>query len=131
MLYRIFLSMCCITVLSFPASATMHPSERMTDSSLEIRAQALYKDLRCITCDGQSVAGSQSDMAFAIRSLVREQLTDGANNNEILSYLQDRYGDQILMQPPFKPATWLLWLLPIIVLTSGSLFVFQTFRNKT
>lgn len=107
----------------------MTPAERMADLALEARAQALYKELRCVACESQSIAGSNAEMAAAMRALVREQLKNGASDAEIFSYLQERYGDKILMRPPMKPATWFLWLTPFFALVAGGVIALRTMRG--
>ena len=107
------------------------PSERLPDPALEARAQNLYAQLRCVVCESQSVAGSPSEMAAALRAAVREKLAAGETDAAILAYMQSRYGDAVLMKPPVKPSTWLLWLAPFLALGAGGVIVARAMKGKS
>jgi len=115
--------------LSSPAFA-IHPDERMADPVMEARAQHLYEQLRCTVCQNQSIADSNADIAADLRHLVREELEKGRSDEEILAYIQSRYGDFVLMRPPFAPHTWALWLLPLIMLAGGGIVWLRMIREK-
>ncbi len=108
-----------VMLTSLPAAAAIHPDERMADPALEARAQALYRALRCTTCQNQTIAGSNADIAVGLRAAVRRQLEAGQSDEEILAFLHERYGDFVLMTPPFAAHTWLLWLGPLLALLGG------------
>ena len=86
------------------------------DPAMEARAHDLQRQLRCMVCQGQSIDESNAPLAADLRALVREQITAGKADGEILEYLHARYGDVILMQPPVESATLLLWLAPLLAL---------------
>jgi len=88
------------------------PAERLVDPALEARARGLSQALRCLVCQNQSIDDSNADLAHDLRVLVRERLVAGDSDQQVLVYLTSRYGDYVLLRPPVKPATWLLWFGP-------------------
>ena len=91
----------------------------LADPVLEARARDIGKDLRCLVCRNQSIDDSEADLAHDLRVLVRQRLTAGDTNQQVIDYIVSRYGDFILLKPPFKPETMLLWLSPALVLGAG------------
>lgn len=106
--------------LAAPALA-VKPDEMLDDPALEARARELSKELRCVVCQNESIDSSNADIARQMRLVVRERLVAGDSDQEVLDYLQARYGDYVLMKPPVKPATYLLWYGPVVVLLLGGL----------
>ena len=104
--------------LAGPALA-VNPDERLADPVLEARARTLGKELRCLVCQNQSIDDSNADLAHDLRVLVRERLTAGDSDAQVLAYLQARYGNYVLLKPPVDPATWVLWFGPAAVLLVG------------
>ena len=100
--------------------------EALDDPVLEARARALGKELRCLVCQNQSIDDSDADLARDLRRLVRERLVAGENEAQIKAYLVSRYGDFILLKPPFKAKTYILWLGPgaILVLAGGGVVLY-------
>ena len=94
-----------------PAHA-VEPSERLADPALEARARTLSKELRCLVCQNQSIDESNADLAHDLRVLLRQRLVAGDTDQQVLDYLAARYGVFVLLDPPFEPATYLLWLTP-------------------
>jgi cytochrome c-type biogenesis protein CcmH len=105
-------------VLAVPALAVL-PDERLADPALEARARTLGQELRCLVCQNQSIDDSNADLAHDLRVLVRERLTAGDSDPQVLAYLTSRYGDYVLLRPPIKPATLLLWFGPPLLLLAG------------
>jgi len=103
---------------SAPALA-VQPDEVMKDPALEARARALSAELRCLVCQNQSIDDSDAPLARDIRLLIRSRIAGGESNEAVRAYLVSRYGDFILLKPPFKPETILLWLSPALVLGAG------------
>ena len=101
-----------------PASA-VQPDEVMKDPTLEARARALSEELRCLVCQNQSIDDSDAPLARDIRLLIRQRIAEGESNDAVRAYLVSRYGDFILLNPPFKPETWLLWLSAPLTLCAG------------
>jgi cytochrome c-type biogenesis protein CcmH len=105
--------------LSHAQPGTPAAIETFSDPALEGRARNLQRQLRCLVCQGESVDESNADFAADIRHLVRQQMAAGKSDRQILDFVVARYGDFILMKPPVQPDTWLLWLLPFLVLGAG------------
>jgi len=106
-------------VLSF--SVAVAAPEGMSDPKLEARAVALQKQLRCLVCQGQSLDESNAPLAADLRRLIRERIEAGDSDDEVKDYLVARYGDFILMKPPLKQDTYLLWFGPAGFLALGIL----------
>src|SRR5271157_3270908 len=98
---------------------SVQPDEVMKDPGLETRARALSAELRCMVCQNQSIDDSDAPLARDIRILIRQRIAEGETNDAVRAYLVSRYGDFILLKPPFKPETLLLWLSPALVLGAG------------
>lgn len=105
-------------VLAFPALA-VEPGEILPDPVLESRARDISRQLRCLVCQGEDIDESNAGLAADIRKLVREKLQEGKTDEEVLSFVQSRYGDYVLMMPPVKPVTYVLWLTPLGALACG------------
>ena len=91
----------------------MQPDEQLADPALEARARDISGGLRCLVCQNQSIDDSDAPLARDLRLLVRERLTAGDSDDGVRDYLVARYGDFILLKPPFEMATLLLWLTPV------------------
>lgn len=103
------------SLLSAPAFAVM-PDEKLADPAMEARAREISKELRCLVCQNQSIDDSNADLARDLRVLVRERLVAGDSNDQVLAYVTDRYGDFVLLRPPLKSYTLVLWAGPFAVL---------------
>ena len=108
--------------LTAPAAALM-PDEILNNPDLEARARALSKDLRCVVCQNEAIDSSNAEIARQMRLVVRERLVAGDSDGQVLDFLQARYGDYVLMKPPIKPETYLLWYSPAVVLLLGGIGV--------
>ncbi|MGB7369296.1 MAG: cytochrome c-type biogenesis protein [Methylovirgula sp.] len=95
------------------------PDEMLADPKLEARAEALSAGLRCMVCQNESIDESAAPLAHDIRVLVRQKIVAGESDAEIRAFLVARYGDFILLKPPFKPETALLWSAPVLLLLAG------------
>ena len=91
----------------------------MQNPQLEARARVLSKNIRCLVCQNQSIDDSNASLAKDLRKVVREQLVNGASDEEIFDFLIERYGDFVLLKPPVKPSTYMLWYGPIILFSIG------------
>jgi Uncharacterized protein involved in biosynthesis of c-type cytochromes len=111
------------------ASAVM-PGEALDDPKLEERARGITKNLRCLVCQNQSIDDSDAALAKDLRLLVRERISKGESDDEVLDYVVDRYGDFVLLTPPIKLQTILLWLSPAILLLIGVLFVWRSMNAR-
>ena len=88
------------------------PGEKLADPALEARARAIAAELRCLVCQNQSIDDSDAPLAKDLRLLLRERLSAGASDAEAKAYIVSRYGDFVLLRPPLKPQTLLLWGAP-------------------
>ncbi len=109
------------TLLAPSVAEAVLPDEILADAALEHRARALSKRLRCLVCQNQSIDDSDAELARDLRLLVRKRLTAGDSDEQILAFLVARYGDFVLLKPPVKPSTWLLWFGPLAVFTLAGL----------
>lgn len=105
-----------------PACA-VNPDERLNDPGLEARARALSKELRCMVCQNESIDDSNADLAHDLRVIVRQRLTAGDSDQQVLTYMRARYGDFVLLKPPVDSATWVLWFGPFAVLLLGGVVI--------
>jgi cytochrome c-type biogenesis protein CcmH len=97
----------------------VNPSEILADPILESRAREISKGLRCLVCQNQSIDDSDADLAKDLRLLVRERLSAGDSNERVIQFVVSRYGDFVLMKPPFKMSTLALWLGPLVIILKG------------
>ena len=100
------------------AQAVM-PHEQLADPALETRAREISKDLRCQVCQNQSIDDSNAPLAADLRKLVRERLTAGDSNDQVMSYVVARYGDYVRLTPPMRRDTLLLWAAPALILLAA------------
>ncbi|MCW6506529.1 cytochrome c-type biogenesis protein [Lichenifustis flavocetrariae] len=107
---------------SVPAWA-VQPDEVLADPALEARARALSVQLRCLVCQNQSIDDSAAPLARDLRLLVRERLEAGDSDAQVKTYLVSRYGNFVLLKPPFIPETLLLWVTPLFVLVAGAVAI--------
>lgn len=120
-----------IALLLFCTSAVSIGQEATPEQ--EERAKALSANLRCLVCQNQTIAESNADLAKDLRNQVTEMVASGASDKEIVRYMVERYGDFVLYKPPVRPATYLLWAGPFILLMLGVLVLARVIvrRNKT
>jgi cytochrome c-type biogenesis protein CcmH len=104
-------------------SFTIEPDEILKNQQQEIRARNIFKNIRCLVCQNQSIDDSGAPLAKDLRVLIRKKIKDGENNEEIYNFLTDRYGDFILLKPPLKINTIALWILPFVFLIIGLLII--------
>jgi len=108
----------------------VQPDEILPDPSLESRARALSRDLRCMVCQNQSIDDSDAPLARDLRVLVRERLTAGDSDEQVIDYLVRRYGEFVLLKPRVAPHTALLWAAPVVVLLGGVLILLVFARRR-
>ena len=95
-------------------------NRQLPDAGKEAQAQALMEEIRCLVCQGQSIADSDADLAGDMRDMVRRRIAAGEKPSAIRSWLIQRYGAWITFMPPSEPATWPLWIAPIVLLVAGA-----------
>jgi cytochrome c-type biogenesis protein CcmH len=117
--------------LSFSAGLALAvtPDEMLADPKLDARAEALSAQLRCMVCQNESIDESEAPLAHDIRVLVRQKILAGDSDAQIRAFLVARYGDFILLKPPFKPETFLLWTAPILLLLAGGAAIALSFKQ--
>jgi cytochrome c-type biogenesis protein CcmH len=118
-----------LLALSTPAFA-VQPGEKLDDPALEARARTISKELRCLVCQNQSIDDSDADLAADLRRLVRDRLTAGDSDAEVIDYIVARYGEFVLLRPRFEPATLLLWLSPFAVIILGGAGLLLVLRRR-
>ena len=102
-------------------TAATGPGEVLANPALEARARNLTKQLRCLVCQNQSIDDSDADLARDLRHLVRERLRAGDTDQEVIAFMTARYGDFVLLRPPVRPGTYLLWFgPPLVLLVAGA-----------
>ena len=124
-------TLAAFTLTAFtPVAWAVQPDEILDDPVLEERARVLSKDIRCLVCQNESIDSSNAELAKDLRVLVRERLIAGDSDQQVLDFLVERYGDFVLLRPPFKPQTYLLWFGPAAILLLGGLAVVVYFRQR-
>lgn len=105
-------------------------NRQLPDEREEARAQALMVELRCLVCQGQSIADSDAEMAGDMRDLVRRRIAAGDKPADIRAWLVERYGAWITYRPPAEPLTWPLWLAPVLLIAGGALLARSRLKRK-
>ena len=111
-------------------SLAVQPDEMLKDPSLETRARELSRELRCMVCQNQSIDDSEAPLARDLRLLVRERLTKGDTDQQVLDFLVARYGEFVLLKPPLQSRTIILWTLPPLALLAGAIGLFFAGRRR-
>jgi len=102
-----------------PCFAVSDPAEMLPDHAQELRAERIGAQLRCLVCQNESIEDSGADLAKDLRHLVRVRVTAGDSDQQVIDWVVARYGSFVRLKPPFEPATWLLWLSPLLALGAG------------
>jgi len=118
-----------LALLAAPVLA-VQPSEMLADPRLEARARAISEELRCLVCQNQSIDESNADLAHDLRVLVRERLVAGDSDAQAVKYIVDRYGQFVLLKPPVEPATYALWLSPLLLVLFGAAGIVVYLRRR-
>ena len=125
--FIIIISICLIQLFS-DNSFAVEPEEVLENQKQVLRARNISKNIRCMVCQNQSIDESNAPLAKDLRILIRNKIKEGNKDNEIYIFLTERYGDFILLKPPFKLSTLALWFLPFIFFIIGFFIVF--WHNK-
>ncbi len=119
-----------LAALLLIAAASNDPADRLANPQQEARARALFRDIRCLVCQNQSIDESDADLAEDLRKIVRQQIAAGRTNGEIKRYLTDRYGEFVLERPVFSFGNALLWGAPFaVVIVGGGVLILR--RRRT
>ena len=105
-----------IIIIFFLITSNSHSNENLNNQIL--------KNLRCLVCQGQTVQDSNSEFALIIKSVVKDKIKEGNNEKEIYKFLSEKYGDWILLNPPLKKNSYMLWFLPYLLFILGVIFLF-------
>ena len=119
-----------MTLTAAAPSFAVRPDEILPDPKLEARARALSHELRCMVCQNESIDDSEAPLAHDLRVLVRERLTAGDTDQQVLDFLVARYGEFVLLKPRFELQTLPLWLAPVGLLVIGGLAMFVAVRRR-
>ena len=125
-----------IALLSAPllADSGLPPAQwanqQLPDPRQEAQAKALMEELRCLVCQGQSIADSDAELAGDMRALVRQRIAAGERPEQVRSWLVERYGNWVTYRPPVEPITWPLWAAPLLLLFVGAWLLRKRFRRR-
>ena len=129
---RILLALLVLLAVPALADRDLPPAywanRQLPDAAQEARAQALMEELRCLVCQGQSIADSDAELAGDMRDLVRRRIAAGETPSQIRSWLIQRYGTWVTYRPTNEPAAWPLWLAPVVLLLIGAVFIRRRIR---
>jgi cytochrome c-type biogenesis protein CcmH len=116
------------------ADSALPPSHwadrQLPDPKQEAAATELMAELRCLVCQGQSIADSDAELAGDMRAMVRKRIAAGESPDQIRAWLIDRYGDWVTFSPPVKPLTWPLWAAPMLLLAAGGILAARRLRRR-
>ena len=116
------------------ADSSLPPSywanRQLPDERQEAKAQALMAELRCLVCQGQSIADSDAELAGDMRDLVRRRIAAGENPEQIRGWLVDRYGSWVSYRPTSEPSAWPLWAAPIVLIGLGGLLAMKRLKGR-
>jgi cytochrome c-type biogenesis protein CcmH len=112
-------------------AAASDPAERLPDPAQEAQAREIFKDVRCLVCQNESIDDSEAELAQDLRRIVREQVKAGRTEAEIKQFLTDRYGEFVLLTPSFSIGNLLLWGGPFLVVVAGAALLLLRLRNRT
>jgi len=127
---KILFSFILWALMSFSALAVGVDELRLADPVEEARAQELMKQLRCLVCQNQSIVDSDADLARDLRLIVRERIMAGDSDDQVLEFMTSRFGDWVLLKPPFDKATMVLWLSPPLLLLIGFIIIFRNQQSR-
>ena len=128
----VFLNIIVFLNLIFFSQNFLHsvePEEIMLNKEQEVRARNISKNIRCMVCQNQSIDDSSAPLAKDLRILIRSKIKEGNKDDDIYKFLTDRYGDFILLKPPFRLSTLALWLFPLIFFIIGIFIIFKHNKN--
>jgi cytochrome c-type biogenesis protein CcmH len=120
----VLLALACL-----PASA-VEPGETLPDPALEARARRISQELRCLVCQNQSIDDSNAELARDLRLIVRERLSAGDTDRQVLTFVEERYGEFVLLRPPFRLHTLGLWLAPLLLLIATAVVLRRHARGR-
>jgi cytochrome c-type biogenesis protein CcmH len=129
-LWRGFFAVALLLSIAVSALA-VEPSEMLANPVLEARARAISAGLRCLVCQNESIDESDASLAHDIRIFLRQRLTAGDTNAQAIQAVVNRYGEFVLLDPPVRPATYVLWFAPVSILLVGMLGTVVWLRRRS
>ena len=127
---RIFALILAASLLTGPGALALDPDEMFDDPKLEERAREIGRQLRCMVCQNQSIFDSNAGLAKDLRVLVRERMTAGDTDKEVVDYVAARYGSYVRLKPPVNSHTYVLWIAPVLILLIGAAMVAFYLRGR-
>jgi cytochrome c-type biogenesis protein CcmH len=127
---RIFQHAILFFFISLSAALAVNPDEVLKDPALEARARQISSELRCLVCQNQSIDISDADLAKDLRVIVRERLTAGDTDGQVLDYVVARYGEFVLLKPSFSARNLILWGAPFALVLLGGLVMLIASRRR-
>jgi len=127
---RVLIFAAFLFALTLEVNAIGVDKDRLADPQQEARAFNIMKQLRCLVCQNESIAVSDASLAEDLRAIVRQQVRAGKPDAEIIGFMTSRYGDWVLLKPPLRPGTVILWFGPLILLVIGGFMVFRFVRQR-
>ena len=119
-----------LLLLSMTSAFAVLPEEMLKDPALETRARDISQGLRCLVCQNQAIDDSNAPLARDLRIIVRERLTAGDSDAKVVDYVVKRYGNYVLLKPPFQADTLLLWVLPFLLMALGLFTAWRYFKQQ-
>ena len=114
----------------FCIAAASDPAERLPDPAQEARARGLFREVRCLVCQNESIDDSNAELAADLRRLVRDEIKSGSTDEQVRAHLTDRYGEFVLLKPAFSWGNAALWGAPALVVLIGFFLLAANFRNR-
>jgi cytochrome c-type biogenesis protein CcmH len=111
-------------------AAASDPAERLSDPSQEARARAIFQEVRCLVCQNESIDDSEAQLAGDLRKIIRQQVAAGRSDEQIRQFLVARYGEFVLLKPPFSAGNLALWVGPFVVVIVGGLLLLVLLRRR-
>jgi cytochrome c-type biogenesis protein CcmH len=122
---RVLVTALCLLFGGIGQAFAVMPDEVLTDANLEARARIISKELRCMVCQNQSIDDSDAQLAKDLRVIVRERLVAGDSDDQILEFVEARYGAFVLLKPRFNAQTVLLWSSPLLLVAAGIILIWR------
>ncbi|WP_165189941.1 cytochrome c-type biogenesis protein [Caulobacter soli] len=120
-----------LAAIACMAGAAADPAERLADPVQEARARTIFREVRCLVCQNESIDDSEASLAGDLRQVVRDQVKQGRSDKQIRAFLVERYGEFVLLKPPFSAGNALLWATPAIALILGGVLMVLLLRRRT
>ena len=130
MIFGIVLAMASPVLADSVLPPAEYANKQLPDPRQEARARDLMDEIRCLRCQGQSIADSDADIAGDMRNNIRRRIAAGETPDQIRTWLIDRYGNWVTYDPPLEPLTWPLWFAPIVLLGAGLFLMRGQFKRR-